>query len=294
MRDDVFVFAIAYNCGKILNVCLDSFHKFHNQKIHIFGTYKDFKEIKKNKNNEFIDLNSDDNLREYFKQGHLGTSYVWTKVIRKEYGKYSKIIQIDSDVVFKSECVGDIIKKFDDGYDLIGPRRCYEKNVCKRDDVRGINLQDVVSTYFVGINIDKISKYDFNTLHRMIVGYHNPLGHPIIDFLDPVSFDILNNGGKIYYLNHNDYGSMDENGSLINGHSELNDLYDCGNKIIHFAGIGSGANFYYNGNGNVPQTYTEWAKKRFALFMKVFYEEKIFGIDVNDNDILKIKNYISE
>jgi hypothetical protein len=286
MNDDIFIFAIAYNCGKVLNKMLESFHKHHDAKIHLFGTHKDFKDAMKHPNNEYIEMSSDLNLREYFKQGHLGTSYIWTKILLGEYGNYSKVIQIDSDVIFRGECLSDITSKFEDGFDLIGPRRPYKNNKCNRDDIR--HLDDVVSTYFLGVNLNKISKYDFNTLHRMIVGYYCPSGNPILDFFDPVSFDIIRNGGKVCYLPFEDYGSTDESGNSDNGFPKLNELYDFGNKIIHFAGIGSGMNFYYNGNGNVPPTYTEWAKKRFSLYMKVFYNEDIqFEYDENEYKLLK-------
>jgi len=291
MTEDVFIFAIAYNCGKVLNKMLESFHEHHNAKIHIFGTHKDFKDALRHPNNEYIEVSTDEQLKEYFKQGHLGTSYIWAKVLSGEYGNYSKVIQIDSDVIFRQECLSDITSKFGEGYDLIGPRRAYKsmQNIPAHLPESQIkNLEDVVSTFFIGVNIDKISKYDFNTLHRMIVGYHNPLGHAIIDFFDPMSFDILNNGGKIHYLDFKDYGSCDDSGSFDNGFPEMNILFDFGNKIIHFAGIGSGMNFYYNGNGNVPPTYTEWAKKRFSLYMKVFYNEDIeFEYEEDDYKLLK-------
>ena len=289
--NNIFIFAIAYNCGKVLNKMLESFHEHHDAKIHVFGTHKDFKDALKHPNNEYIEVSTDDQLKEYFKQGHLGTSYIWAKVLSGEYGNYKKVIQIDSDVIFREECLSDITSKFDEGYDLVGPRRAYKsmQNVPAHLPENQIkNLEDVVSTFFLGVNIDKIGKYDFNTLHRMIVGYHNPLGHAIIDFFDPVSFDILNNGGKIFYLDYKDYGSCDDNGSFDNGFPKMNDLFDFGNKIIHFAGIGSGMNFYYNGNGNVPATYTEWAKKRFSLYMKVFYNEDIeFEYEEDDYKLLK-------
>jgi len=293
MNDEIFIFAIAYNCGKILNKCLESFHKHHDAKIHIFGTHKDFKQVIKNKNNEYIEISGDNFIENYFKQGHLGTSYVWTKVMKGEYGNYKKIIQIDSDVVFGTECLSDILTKFDEGYDLVGPRRAY-KNIktipahMKEEEIRA--LEDVVSTYFLGVNLEKVGNYDFNTLHRMVVGYYNPAGHPIIDFFDPVSFDILNNGGKIYYLDFNDYGSCNEEGSFDNDNPKMNKLYDYGNKLIHFAGIGSGMNFFYNGNGDVPATYTEWAKKRFALYMKIFYNEDI-KIEFNKEEYELVKKY---
>jgi hypothetical protein len=288
MTEDIFVFAIAYNCGKVLNKMLESFHEHHNAKIHIFGTHKDFKDALKHPNNEYIEVSTDEQLKEYFKQGHLGTSYIWAKVLSGEYGNYKKVIQIDSDVIFRQECLSDITSKFDEGYDLVGPRRPYENNKCGRDDVRGLGMSDVVGTYFLGLNLEKISDYDFNTLHRMVVGYHSPFGEPIIDFFDPVSFDVIRNGGKVCYLNSTEYGSPDENGNSENGFDKMNELCDFGSKIIHFAGVGSGMNFYYNGNGDVPITYAEWAKKRFSLYMKIFYNEDIlFEYDAEAYELFK-------
>ena len=196
MNNDIFIFTIAYNCGTILNKMLESFHNFHNIKIHIFGTYKDFKSIINNNiNNEYIEMSEDVYLKEHFKNGHLGTSYIWTKVLKGEYGAYTKIIQIDSDVIFMEECLSDILNKFNEGYDLIGPRRSYNHNRCNRNDVKDIGLPDVVSTYFTGVNIEKISNYDFNILHSMVVGYYNPHNNPILDFFDFVLFDIIKNNG---------------------------------------------------------------------------------------------------
>jgi hypothetical protein len=285
MKEDIFVFAIAYNCGLILNKCLESFHKYHDCKVHIFGTYKDFKQLTKHKNNEYIELSADSTLRELYKNGHLGTAYIWTKVLLGEYSDCHKVIQIDSDVIFRQECISDIKKGFDDGYDLIGQRRPYEKNPCNRSDLKG--LTDVVGTCFVGVNVDKISKYDFNTLHRMVVGYYNPLGHPILDFFDPVSFDILKNGGKILYLPVEEYGSMNENGSKDNSFGNLNTIMDFGAKIAHFGGIGSGDSFHHNGNGNVPASYAEWAKKRYYLYMKLMHGKDIGEYDQAAYESLK-------
>lgn len=289
--NDIFIFTIAYNCGKILKKALETFFKYHpTQKIHVFGTYKDFKELKEfQKNIEYIELSEDINLRECYKHGHLGTAYIFTKVLQKEYGDYDKIIHFDSDVIFRQECLSDILNGFKDGYDIIGQRRSYEKNKCNRTDL--IGLPDVIGTCFFGINLNKISKYDFQTLHRMIVGYYNPYNHPIMDFFDPVSFDILNNGGKIKYLNNVEYGSSDENGNWDNNNLELNTLFDFGEKFIHFAGIGSGMNFYNNGNGSVPDSYADWAKERFSLYMKLFYNEDL-SIPYNIKTYNKIKSII--
>lgn len=286
MKDDIFIFSIAYNCGMIMNKCLESFHKYHDKKIHIFGTHKDFKQINKHINNEYIELSADDMLKEYYKNGHLGTAYIWAGVLSGKYTNCQKVLQIDSDTLFREECVSDIYNGFSKGFDLIGPRRSYEKNTCNRNDLTG--LKDVVSTYFVGVNKEKISTYDFNILIQMSAGYFNPLNHPILDFFDPISFDILKNGGKIYYLDIENYGSTDENGTKINSSGELNTIMDFGKKLIHFAGIGSGMNFYYNGSGTVPVSYSGWAKERFSMYMKLFYNEDI-KVEYNKEIYEKVK-----
>ncbi len=275
MNKDVFIFTICYNCGKILKKALESFFKFHpDLKVHVFGTHKDFKELKEFKNNlEFIELSGDDALKQFYQNGHLGTAYIFAKVLKKEYGNYSKVIHFDSDVIFRGECISDITNGFDSGYDLVGQRRSYEKNRCNRNDLAGI--PDVVGTCFFGVNLEKIPEYDFHTLHYMAVGYSNPHSHPILDFFDPISFSVIYNGGKVKYLDFNDYGSSNEEGSWANTYPELNLLFDFGAKFVHFAGIGSGMNFYYNGNGSVPDSYSEWAKKRFSLYMKLFYMQDL-------------------
>lgn len=281
--EKTFIFTEAYNCGKILKKCLETFFEHHDIKVNIFGKHTDFKHLKGFKNVNFIELSLDENLKKFYQNGHVGTAYLFTKVLKKEFGDYDNIIHFDSDVVFKGECISDIINKFNEGYDIIGPRRAYKNNIANKDG-KYDKLPDVVSTYFFGVKLNKISNHDFSMLHQMIVGY-SPKGYQIIDFFDPVSFDILDNGGKIHYMSFEDYGSCDENGNFDNGHKVLNELLDCGNKITHFAGIGSGQNFINNGSGNIPESYAEWAKERYVIYMKLYYDE---DIDYNyDKEIYK-------
>lgn len=288
-----FIFTICYNCGMIAKKALETFFDKHGNdyKVHVFGTTNDFKQLKEfsDKNIEFIDLSTDDTLREMYKNGHLGTAYIITNVLLKKYGDYNKIIHFDSDVIFRGDCISDIISGFEQGYDLIGQRRSYEKNKCGRTDLVG--YPDLIGTCFFGMNLEKMSSYDFQTLQRMVVGYYSPHNIPILDFFDPVSYDVFKNGGRIQCLNSKYYGSSDENGSWDNGFGELNELMDMGLKFAHWAGIGSGSNFYYNGNGSVPDSYAEWAKKRFAMYMKVFYNQDI-KIEFDNEVCEKIKKYI--
>jgi len=285
----VFIYTEIFNCGLIGKKCLETFFQFHKDiTIHVAGTFRDFKELGKFKNVEYIDFTSDYKLKEFYKiGGHLGTAYIFAKVLKREFGDYDYVIHFDSDVIFQKECISDIIKKFEQGYDLIGPRRPYKKNVANKNGQYD-DVQDVVSTYLFGYNINKITNYDLNTLQNMIVGYYNPLGFNVIDFFDPISFDILQNGGKPYYLDFKKYGSCNENGSWENGFKELNKLIDFGENIAHFAGIGSGMNFYKNGKGNVPDSYADWAIKRFVMYMKLFYNED-YKIQFDEKEYEELK-----
>lgn len=290
MNNDTFIFSICYNCGKILRKALETFFQYHpGVKVHVFGTAKDFKELKGFKDNlEFVELSGDDRLKEFYKNGHFGTAYIVTKVLKKEYGNYKNIIHFDSDVVFRKECLSDITNAFDEGYDIVGQRRSYEKNRCNRNDLTGI--VDSIGTCFFGLNLEKLPEHDFDTLHRMVAGYHNPHSHPILDFFDPVTFDVIYNSGKVKYLDYNDYGASNSDGSWENDYPELNLLFDFGHKFVHFAGIGSGMNFYYNGDGSVPASYSVWAKERFSLYMKLFYNEDL-SVDYNKDTYEKIKPF---
>jgi len=286
------IYTEIYNCGLIGKKCLESFFKYHPDTIvHVAGTHKDFKELGKFKNIEYIDFSGDDVLLNMYKnQGHLGTAYIFTKVLKGEYGDYNQIIHFDSDTIFRSECLSYILNKFDEGFDLIGPRRLYKKNVANKNGEYD-SISDVVGTYFFGYNNQKVSPFDFDTIHRMVVGYYNPIGFPCIDFFDPISFDILKNGGKIYHLDYEKFGSPNEDASFLNKYGELNKIMDFGDNIIHFAGVGSGMNFYKNGQGSVPATYVDWAKGRFALYMKLFYNKDV-EIEYDKNDYEKIKSQI--
>lgn len=292
METKPYIFTEGYNCGLILKKCLESFFKYHPDEIvHVFGTAKDFKVLGKFKNVEYIELSDDAELRECFKYGHLGTAHIGARVIR-EFSKDSNyIIHFDSDVIFRKESLSLLYDKINEGYDLIGPRRCYKNNMNGRTDLS--ELKDVSQTYFYAFNKSKISNYDFPTLRQMIVGYHNPLNHPILDYFDPVSFDILKNGGTTHFLDVDDVGGLTEDGNRNNKFPELNKDMDFGDNVIHFAGVGSGMKFYYKGPDNAAASYVDWALKRFALYYKTMYGSDLENIspDSDTYELLRKELY---
>lgn len=282
MENKPYIFTEAYDCGLILKKCLETFFKFHPDLIvHVFGTAKDFKELGKFKNVEYLELSEDQELKECFKHGHLGTAHIGARVIT-EFSKDSNyLIHFDSDVIFRKESMSLLFDKIEEGYDLIGPVRCYKNNMNGRTDLS--NLSDVSQTYFYAFNKNKISTLDFNTLRQMIVGYHNPLGHPILDYFDPVSFEILKNGGKSCFLNPDEVGGLTLQGTRENKFLDLNKDMDFGENLMHFAGIGSGMKFYHKGVGNASVSYSDWAIKRFGLYYKLLYNEELKDVQINED-----------
>lgn len=293
MQNKAFIFTESYGCGLILKKCLESFFRHHpDTVVHVFGTHKDFKELGKFKNVEYVELSDDLELKECFKHGHLGTAHIGARVI-KEFSKgFDYIIHFDSDVIFQKESLTLLYDKIDEGYDLIGPVRCYKNNMNGRTDLS--ELSDVSQTYFYAFNKTKICDYSFVELRNMIVGFHNPLKHPILDYFDPVSFDILKNGGKSYFLDVNLVGGLTLEGNRKNKYEELNSDMDFGENLMHFAGVGSGMKFYFQGAEQTNQSYVDWALKRFALYYKLLYGISADNIEVDDKIFELLKKEINE
>ena len=56
---------------------------------------------------------------------------------------YDYIIHFDSDVIFRKESISLLTDKIEEGYDLIGPRRCYKNNLNGMS-----NLSDLKDVYY--------------------------------------------------------------------------------------------------------------------------------------------------
>lgn len=293
MNNKPYIFTEAYGCAPILKKCLESFFKYHpDTTVHVFGTFKDFKELGKFKNVEYVDMSTDQEMIQCFNHGHLGTAHIGAKVIT-EYSKgYGYIIHFDSDVIFRKESISLLTDKIEEGYDLIGPRRCYKNNMNGRTDLS--ELADVSQTYFYAFNKTKIGDYPFNILRHMVVGYHNPLNHPILDYFDPVCFDMLKNGAKPYFLSPDEVGGLTPEGNRKNKFEKLNSDMDFGENLMHFAGVGSGMKFYKNGPGNAAQGYVDWSIKRYGVYSSVVFGEELEGVEVDNETLDLLKSEINE
>jgi hypothetical protein len=266
---DTFIYTEIINCGKIGNKCLESLLK-HNPgvKVNVYGRKEDFDAIIPHENLIFHVV--DQSIVNGFRQGHLGTAMLWAKLILERYETY--LIHFDSDVIFRQECFSALFEKIEEGYDLIGTIRNYKHNPNNRDDVR--HLEELTQTFFFAFNRKLIDSYDYDTLTKMCRGSYNPLGHPFIDFFDPVMFVMLKNGAKIFHLDVNEFGGCNYFGKRINNFGEPNTFMDFGTKMAHFSAVGSGMNFHETG-GSTSQGYVQYAVERYALYCKLFYDEDL-------------------
>jgi hypothetical protein len=274
MKRDNYIFTEGFNCGRLLGPCLESFFKYHDHDVHIILSDDDIVEAGDILNHErvhIINVSNDPNFETLWTRGHHGTALAFATVI-KIWANGKNVIHFDSDVIFKDNCIDQIISYLDEGYDIVGPPRPYKNNLCNNNDVR--QFDDVIMTYAFGINTNKIPDYDFEYFVRMCGGFANPLNHIVLDFFDGVVFAALDNNASIMYLDTNEYGGPDREGSRYNDFKS-NLHFDCGSKIIHFGGVGSGYAFDKSGRLDVNNGYKVWALGRWALYSDIVLGEKI-------------------
>lgn len=274
-REDFFVFTEAFNCGKILSICLESFHKHHSQKVHVIGTSKDFKDagdIINHPNNILINWDSYPEAKNAWSTGHNGTALAFASCIRGKLNTSNKVIHFDADCFFKGECLEEIKGYLNEGYDIIGTPRPYKNNL---SGIKGLDkTPDCVSTYIMGINTNKIPKeISFEDLVRMCVGGKSFTGDRILDFFDPVTHSIIRNSGRVKFLDTEKYGGINLEGLKFNSFpTNLN--FDCGSHIVHFGGVGTGK-AVADGLSHPNKEYSRWSYYRWNFFAHLFFGEDI-------------------
>ncbi len=271
MENDIFIFTEAIGCELIGAEAVKSFHRFHNRKIHVFIKEGEIGKFVPHENTIFHVIKPDSPIIEHYKSGHLGTAVLWVNIMQENPGK--RFIHFDSDVIFRGNMVDDIVTSLMSGADLVGPRRAYAMNCNKRDDVR--NLPDVVQTYCFGFNSAKITTTDINVLVNHFRGYPIERKHPVIDFFDPISFEILDNGGRIEFIDENIIGGVNKKGLRLNKFPIINSFIDAGEKIAHFSSVGSGLAFYEKMTRgepiNVPQSYVSHSLFTYDMYQRVVF-----------------------
>ena len=216
-------------------------------------------------------------LRFLYKRGHRGTAALWAAIIR--YRKKGYLIHIDSDTILIGNVVQRIVDLISREISLVGPARPYLKNA------QGVHFEsgarDLVQTCIFSVRIEPwMSQFPLRKLFKMILGTFDEKGRKILDFFDPVSMKILDDGGTIMHLDFNSVGGINNLGSRRNSYSELNDFntlrkIDVGSDFIHFSAVGSGVNVHTNKKHKLPFEYAEYAMDRYALYSQIFFEDDL-------------------
>jgi hypothetical protein len=291
-----FIFTEVARCGPIGKIALQSFFAHHpNERVHVFGLEADRVDLDglPRSGVVFHSLdNPDPSLEGWpnpiarsrlrrrtrriaadFDYGHRGTAELWAHIIETRPERY--IIHFDSDVIFRAPALDDLTVPLEDGYAIVGLLRSYRQNHLGRDDVR--DQPDVAATHFIGFDRTLVGTYPYAELAQMCEGKLNPLGFPVLDFFDPVAFDIiLNHGGRIFHVSFDDYGGA-VNYSRANLYATQNEIIDFGSKMAHFCAVGSGMNFYKNRDRirEVHEPYVAYGLERYAVFAKLFLDQEL-------------------
>lgn len=263
IENKYFIHTECVNCPEICINAIKSFYKTHPElKLNVFLTQEDSvylnSKLPEEINNNMIYHIVSDVLKNVYKQnGHLATAMLWNYVILNCTSSLKKIIHIDSDVFFRGDIVIDVIKKMEEGYDIVGGCRAYKKF----NQDHNLNLKDTVSTYCFGYDpkfIDEAFIIDDTMLVPMLRGFFNPLGHKVQDFFDPVTFTMLHNKAKMFHISNEVIGYLDTDMNQNSYAKGEFPNFDVADKIIHFSAVGSGLTYRKNGyQSNVPKSYLE-------------------------------------
>jgi hypothetical protein len=271
---DVFIWTEAYNCGEILNPMLASFVSHNDYEINVFGTREDLECIKvKSDLIKYHDLESnkktksvEKNILNGYKFAHKGTAELWAHILHSRKERY--FLHLDSDTVFLADVVSELVESVrQKNYKLVGSRRPYFNRPYRKEGADGRRLDklpDVVNTDCFIFDKEYVSLWPRWYLKRKILG-RRPVMHPVVDFFDPVSFEIISKGGSVLYID-----SLNQNSKGIS-----NPESDFCRKRISFAAVGSGLNFYKN-----PDVVTSPGYKSFALASYSLYAKWLLGKDI--------------
>lgn len=283
MNSNVFIWTEAYNCGELLNPFLSSYLEHHHHAINVYGSNDDLDMIsiksaliKKcslsaSKQSEIIQ--TERRIIKGYEKGHVGTSILWAHLIKTRTEQY--LLHLDADTIF----LGDVISLFFEdnrykNYKLMGSRRPYLNRTYRKKGIDSFLLNrrlDVVNTDCFLFDRHYVSRWHTRLLEKRIQGKRTSLA-PVVDFFDPISFEIMRKGGSVYYLDSPDLGF----------HGVTNYDSPIFERRINFAAVGSGINFYKNPMVKVAEGYRNFALSSYATYAKYLLDLDI-GINPHDD-----------
>jgi len=301
---NIFIWTEAFNCGEILNPMLKSYVKHNKLPIHVYGTKKDLEEVSVESeliilekfSKKYIPISIEGKILKGYKNGHKGTAILWAHLIKSRAEKI--FIHLDSDTIFLDDAVSELMDAIlIQGFAIAGSRRAYKNRSYRKDGKDGKLLDlrpDAINTDCFAFNTQYINKRPLFWLRRKILG-RRVSRLPVVDFFDPITFEIIKKGGLVKYVD----SPNDGYNSYINNESKFM------KSRISFAAVGSGCNFYKNGHKGIPKGYSDFALASYSLFATEFLnknigipplkseglETKLSKLD-KENWVLKRKNLI--
>lgn len=283
---EVFIWTEAFNCGEILNPMLSSYVKHHHYPIHVFGSKFDLREVQiqsamiilETLSSKIRPLSiSENKVLNGYKSGHKGTAILWEHIIRSR--KEKVLIHLDADTLFLNDVVTDLIQAIEgEGNSIAGSRRAYKNRGYRKNGLDGMQLDlrpDSVNTDCFAFTTEHISKWPRFWLRRKISGRRVSF-KPVVDFFDPVTFEIIKKSKKIKYMDSPQEGYQ----STLNKKSKFME------SRISFAAVGSGCNFYKNGHEGIPKGYSGYALASYSLFAKELLGKDIGITPLDDPEII--------
>jgi hypothetical protein len=270
----IFIWTEAFNCGELLPAFLNSYLKHNHHEINVYAFKSDLEKIAFNHPKVILhDLDQIpfnkkplvNVLADSYKKGHLGTAVFWSWLIKTR--PENNLVHLDADTIFLDNVVEDFEIAIKSGYDMAGSRRPYKFRGYRKKGIDGWLLnkrKDCINTDCFYFNKSTLTRIPFFWLVRMIRGRRTgPL--PVVDFFDPIIFNLMRKKRKILYLDSPNAGFQSEN--------NLSSKFYL--KRISFAAVGSGINFYKN-----PEIVTSPGYRNFALASYSMYSKYILGIKI--------------
>jgi hypothetical protein len=276
--EELFVWTECFGCTEIVEPLARSFAFHHPEtKLHVFCFHEESIDLKfagqqivlKNVSDKFLQqIYRRDELgikKGYAKKSHLGTARAWANIIENNPAKY--YVHLDADQVLLGNLIDEVVEILKSGFDIVGVRRPYFHRSYRKSGKDGLlldKMQDAVNTDLLGFKRGTLGNLYSPIAVRKIRGKRTS-NRRVIDFFDPIFFDALEKGCRVFYLDSQSSDPV----SKVNQDSKFF------RERILFAAVGSGALFWRNPQSESSQGYKEFALQSYSLWRKYMKEEPI-------------------
>jgi hypothetical protein len=273
MRAQPYIWTEALGCGEILPPMLASYLHHHNFPIHVFVYREDLEYLPEDNRvipvqiTEYKDSIVERSVLEAaFESGHAGTALLWAGIIQTVRGQ--NLIHLDADTVFTGNVI-DLLLRHKQNTAVVGSRRPY-RNSSARKGIRKLQLRfrpDAVNTHCFLFDPDFLEIDETRLVDSILAKerkFIDKIFRPVIDFFDPVTFQLRKTGG-IYYMDSVDqrkHGSYSREGNLES-------------RMISFSAVGSGSSIYKGKSTVSSETYREFALQSYALYSKYLLDKPL-------------------